>query len=269
MSESVTPNPDYREDTDIVRVHSSVKREKTTALTTGNEPASLWVFLACGMVLLLGGGYLGAYSGGFRASQTDPHDSQALIADRRPGLDTGAVEEDPFTLAMNRGALVYANCAGCHQASGVGVAGAIPPLADSEWVTGSTERLAAIILRGLQGPITVRGTTYNSVMAGNPNLTDADVAAVMTYIRNSWGNEGSMVTREMVAHARELYEDVPIMTEAMLLEIPEDQDLPGADPVEPDPGDNDSDEGGDLPGADPVEPEQEGAEHDGNLPDAA
>lgn len=243
MSESVTPNPDYREDTDIVRVHSSVKREKTTALTTGNEPASLWVFLACGFVLMLGGGYLGANSAGFRSSQIDPHQGQWLVADRRPAVDGVAEDVDPFTAAMSRGAIVYANCAGCHQASGVGVAGAIPPLADSEWVTGGTDRLAAIILRGVTGPITVRGSTYNSAMQGFSNLTDGDIAAVMTYIRNNWGNEGSMVTREMVAHAREMYEDVPVFTEPMLLEIPEDQDLPGADPMQ-ETGDEDADDEG-------------------------
>ena len=249
MSESVTPNPDYREDTDIVRVHSSVKREKTSALTSGNEPASLWVFLACGFILLLGGGYLGAYSASFRMSQTDPHGSQVLLADRRPGLGDEIVEQDPFVMAMNRGAQVYQNCAGCHQASGGGVAGAIPPLAGAEWVTGSTERLAAIILRGLTGPITVQGQTYNSAMQGFSNLTDSDVAAVMTYIRNSWGNEGSMVTRDMVAHAREIYQDVPVMTESLLLEIPEDQELPGAEPLEAEADDDDDDEPttGDLP----------------------
>lgn len=233
MSDSVTPNPDYREDTDITRVHASVKREKTSALTAGKEPASLWVFMACAVVLMLGGGYLGAFSGGFRSGQIDPHGSQTmLLADRRPALDGVVVEQDPFTLAMTRGAIVYANCAGCHQASGAGVAGAIPPLADSEWVIGGTERLAATILRGLQGPITVRGNTYNSAMQGFANLTDNDIAAVMTYIRNSWGNEGSMVTRDMVAYAREKFQDIPVMTESLLLEIPEDRDLPGAEPVE-------------------------------------
>ncbi len=99
------------------------------------------------------------------------------------------------------------NCATCHQANGQGVPGAFPPLAGSEWVTGDEERAIKILLHGLQGPIEVAGTTYNSVMPafglGSPfNWNDERVSQVLTYIRQEWGNQAEPVTAERVTEVR-------------------------------------------------------------------
>lgn len=102
------------------------------------------------------------------------------------------------------GAAVYAaRCTACHQASGAGVPGVFPPLAGSEWVTGSTSTLAALVLHGINGPLTVKGTRYNGAMpAFAAQLPDAELAAVLTHVRRQWGNAAPAVSADMVATAR-------------------------------------------------------------------
>jgi mono/diheme cytochrome c family protein len=94
-------------------------------------------------------------------------------------------------------------CAACHQATGVGVEGAFPPLAGSSWVTGRADIPIAIVLHGLQGPIEVSGKTYNSAMTPWATvMSDAEIAATLTYARSSWGNRASAVTTVQVRAVR-------------------------------------------------------------------
>jgi len=89
-----------------------------------------------------------------------------------------------------KGQTVYAaNCAGCHQSNGAGQAGVFPPLVGSEYVSGDTKRLGHILLYGLNGKIKVKGVDYNGQMpAWKGQLSNSDIANVLTYIRTSWGN---------------------------------------------------------------------------------
>ena len=91
-------------------------------------------------------------------------------------------------------------CFTCHQPNGEGMAGQFPPLAGSDWVLGDKERLIKISMYGLMGEIEVNGVKYNNVMAppGIPpgSLTDEQIANVLTYIRNDWGNSASAVSAE-------------------------------------------------------------------------
>jgi mono/diheme cytochrome c family protein len=102
------------------------------------------------------------------------------------------------------GATEYANtCAVCHQANGEGMPGLYPPLSGSDIaVLPSPDRMIAIVLKGLQGPVTVKGTEFNSVMAPWESLSDEQIAAITTYERSSWGNTQSAVTPAMVAAVR-------------------------------------------------------------------
>ena len=97
-------------------------------------------------------------------------------------------------------------CFTCHQPNGEGMAGQFPPLAGSDWVLGDKERLIKISMYGLMGEIEVNGIKYNNVMAppGIPpgSLTDDQIANVLTYIRNDWGNSASAVSAEEVAAVR-------------------------------------------------------------------
>jgi mono/diheme cytochrome c family protein len=105
--------------------------------------------------------------------------------------------------AQKTGAEVFATCSACHQANGQGVPGAFPPLAGSEWVNGKGDIPIAIVLHGLQGPITVKGQKYNGVMAPwGTTFNDDQIAAVVTYIRSQWGNKAPAVTKADVARVR-------------------------------------------------------------------
>lgn len=94
-------------------------------------------------------------------------------------------------------------CAACHQLNGQGVPGAFPPLAGSEWVVGSEERIIRIVLNGLQGPIKVAGHDFNNVMAPlGAVLNDDKIANVLSYVRQEWGNNAPEVQPETVAKVR-------------------------------------------------------------------
>lgn len=99
------------------------------------------------------------------------------------------------------------SCVSCHQPNGQGVPDSFPPLAKSEWVLGSDERLIRILLHGLSGEIEVSGAKYNGAMpAFGPgsgfNWTDERIAHVLTYIRQEWGNGGAPITAEKVKEVR-------------------------------------------------------------------
>lgn len=100
-----------------------------------------------------------------------------------------------------KGQTVYAaNCAACHQANGQGQAGVFPPLAGSEYVTGDTKRLGHIVLYGLGGKIQVKGSSYNGQMpAWKSQLSNTDIANVLTYIRSTWGNKAAAYPQAQLA----------------------------------------------------------------------
>jgi mono/diheme cytochrome c family protein len=111
----------------------------------------------------------------------------------------------PDPAVMQLGQTTYALCAACHGANGAGFeTGGVtvgPPLAGSEWVTGPASNLIRIQLRGLMGEITVKGKKYNLIMPPT-GQTDEATAAVLTYIRNSFGNKAAPVTVEQVKMLR-------------------------------------------------------------------
>ena len=103
---------------------------------------------------------------------------------------------------LARGRQLYGHCMGCHQPNGRGLPPVYPPLDESHFVTGSPERLARILLHGLQGRIEVQGQVYNQVMPAAPFKSDADIAAIMTYIRQAWDNNAESVDTSLVTKVR-------------------------------------------------------------------
>lgn len=94
-------------------------------------------------------------------------------------------------------------CVACHQPSGMGLPPVFPPLTKNEYVEGSGERLAAIVLKGIVGPIAVNGQTFVNVMPPQEAmLTDEKIAAVLTFVRSSFGNSFPPVSAETVAIVR-------------------------------------------------------------------
>lgn len=111
---------------------------------------------------------------------------------------------EPQKLAIEQGKALYALCGACHQPNGQGQEGLAPPLANSEWVTGSEQRLIKIILQGIGGPIEVNGRQYNLDMPGlAAALGDEQIAQIASYIRREWGNQASYVDTATVTAVRE------------------------------------------------------------------
>ncbi len=109
---------------------------------------------------------------------------------------------NPAELAAGR-KVFSAICFSCHQASGQGLAGVFPPLAKSDFLLANHDRAIGILLHGRQGPITVNGRKYNNVMP-QLNLSDRQIADVLTYVLNSWGNAGGGVAVAEVNRVREV-----------------------------------------------------------------
>ena len=98
--------------------------------------------------------------------------------------------------------LFLQHCATCHQLEGQGLPQVFPPLARSDFLMADKARSIQIVLKGLSGSITVNGTKYEGVMPP-VLLTDEQVANVLTYVRNSWGNQGEAVLPQEVTLVRE------------------------------------------------------------------
>ena len=117
------------------------------------------------------------------------------------GSSTAAVKPDGA-------ALFSAHCSACHQANGQGVPGAFPPLAGSEWMLADAAVPVAIVHDGLQGKIEVAGNTFQGVMPKfGGQLSDAELAAVLSYTRSQWGNDASEISESTVTNHKERFGD--------------------------------------------------------------
>jgi mono/diheme cytochrome c family protein len=128
----------------------------------------------------------------------------ALLTNSRESRHVASPRAPRAVTAMPQAVNKYVEvCQACHQATGQGMPGAFPPLVGSEWLNGRADIPIAIVLKGLQGEITVKGTKYNgAMMAWEAVLNDADLAATLTYARSQWGNRGTPVTAAQVKAIR-------------------------------------------------------------------
>ena len=176
-------NREHKHESDNLDLNDPLLRENEEP-SENYSPMPVFLLFVFAALCFWGGIYLVHYDGEFSPD--------AYTLDYDPNAGVEAVEIDLFA----RGKKIYAaQCIACHQTSGLGVAGAFPPLAGSEWVLGHKEVLARILINGMNGPIEVLGNQYNGNMpAFGPsglNLKPLDIASVLTYIRQEWGNEGS------------------------------------------------------------------------------
>jgi len=112
-------------------------------------------------------------------------------------------QADGLAESIKRGQEVYsANCQGCHMAEGEGVMGAFPPLAKSDFLMQDQKRAINVVVHGLSGEIKVNDQTYMMDMPAQSSLSDQQVADVLNYIQNNWGNKAEAVTPAQVAEAR-------------------------------------------------------------------
>ena len=122
----------------------------------------------------------------------------------RPAAKASATPAPHATAPGPDGKVVFSTtCAACHQATGEGVEGTYPPLAGSEIVNGDENKVIRIVLNGLTGPVEVAGETYSGMMPPwGGVLKDPEIAAVLTYVRSTWGNKGAPITASKVAAIR-------------------------------------------------------------------
>ena len=157
----------------------------------GRTAVPVWLIVLFFLLLYWGMIYFDQHSGWFNAQVYTPYRSAAELVIYQP--PTGGPD-------LSRGKAVYENICGlCHNNDGAGKPGQAPPFVGSDWVLGSPNRMIRIPLAGLAGPIQVNGQPWNLAMpAMGAALPDDDLAAVLTYIRQSWGNKASAITPEQV-----------------------------------------------------------------------
>jgi mono/diheme cytochrome c family protein len=225
---------DYDETQQVRDTHAAIVREKVEP-RIGREPLPLWLIAVYGLAVFFGGAYLGRYAGNFSGDGLDYLGGAPRVAAR--GTAAGGGEQPTELTPAEKGAKIYAaNCATCHQANGLGSPGQYPPLDGSDIVNGGARRHVMIVLKGLQGPVTVKGQRYGSAVMQpwEKTLTDEKIAEVVTYERSAWSNKGSPVTAEGVAALRkELAGRTESYTEPDILAVPADAGLPGGAPPAP------------------------------------
>jgi len=110
---------------------------------------------------------------------------------------------DQMAQIMSDGQSLYStHCSACHQSGGQGLAGAFPPLAKSDYMMKDRSRTLETVIQGRSGEIKVNGQTYNAVMPGMGHLSDTEIAAILTFATNSWGNTASAFSVTEVARVR-------------------------------------------------------------------
>ncbi len=185
---------DREDERSMEELHRAAMEKEEKIPEEGNERGPWWMYVIVIGTLAFGFFYMGRYLGEI---SDQPH----VLFTRPAPPDVEEVDLD----LMAEGRRVYTRlCQSCHQQDGAGVQGAFPPLGGSEWVIGNPERPVYIVLQGFQGEIIREGVTYNAVMPGFGRLlSDEEVASVVTYIRNSFGNEAPDVLPEEAAEMRE------------------------------------------------------------------
>lgn len=229
--------PDLDETTNVTETHGRIARQVAAAARenklgeNGNQPLSLWLLIAFVLVGIVAGGVLSSGGKFFSYESSFRPDYKRTPSPDEEGA--GPPPAEALVAYSKKGGKLYsAKCSGCHGPDAKGDGSNYPSLAGSAWVTGKTERLAMIILNGLHGP-TSSGKIYGA--AGMPaqggGMTDADLAGLMTFLRNNVGNStGDIVTAEMTKAAFEASgkrAKAGTQVDKGELDADHDKDLPG------------------------------------------
>ena len=178
------------EEVDIQQMHAPILREQNEP-REGFEPIQP-AAIAFGLIVFFCGYYLATYNGDFRGDVYNEHRGESATAKPKP--------IDPAVLGQR---LFAGKCVACHQPDGMGRPGQFPPLAQSEWLLGPPEIPVRIVLFGLQGDINVAGQNFNGNMpAFGDQLKDEQIAAVLTHVRQQWGNHADPIPTELVTKLR-------------------------------------------------------------------
>jgi mono/diheme cytochrome c family protein len=167
-----------------------------TEPTASRAPVPIWIIVLTLVLLFLGAVYFDHHGGWFAKQVYAPYKSAEELALYQPVSGAASM--------IAHGRVVYETvCGVCHGNDGLGKPNQAPPLAGSEWIAKDVTSLARVPLAGLNGPIQVAGHEWNLSMAPmGAGLSDADLAAVLSYIRTSWGNNRGAVSADDVKAAR-------------------------------------------------------------------
>ena len=131
--------------------------------------------------------------------------AQTKTAKKAPSTKATAssTSKADLSASISRGKVVYeSQCRSCHQADGGGVPNMNPPLIKTSYVLGNKNRLIKIVVEGFKERVEIDGETFSNIMPPHPTLTDQQVADVLTYVRNSFGNKASAVKPSEVKTVR-------------------------------------------------------------------
>lgn len=164
-----------------------------------------WPVLAVALALAIWGGVT-LYTTE-EADDSGPAAQQAASPAAGPPPEDKAAS-DVQTAGLSGATVFLEKCATCHQTNGVGVNRAVPPLAGSRYVAADPAVMVQIILHGIDGPITVRGQTYDGRMPTFGDvLSDAEIVAVVSHARTAWGNDFGTIEPGLVAEQRTRFPD--------------------------------------------------------------
>jgi mono/diheme cytochrome c family protein len=171
--------------------------------TAGNAAVPVLLIAFLGLLVYFADINLSNRGGEFDPRVYHPFANLAEVIDAHPS--------DPLTKLRKVGKQYYGlYCEVCHQGNGRGLAGQFPPLAGSEWVQGEgPNRVVRIVLNAVAGPIDVSGTHFDSTAMPpwKPTLSDEQIASILTFVRNEWGNKAGPVTPEQVKKVRDQEKD--------------------------------------------------------------
>jgi mono/diheme cytochrome c family protein len=167
--------------------------------TVGSALVPVWMVVLFGGLFYWCQIYLDGHAGGFNKEVYAPFDSIAEVAAAQPKSEAGKF------LAEGQ-AVFHQTCELCHQPNGMGKEGQFPPLAGSDWVLApGPNRIGRIVLAGLTGPVPIKGQLFNAgatMVAWGPTYDDEHIAAVLTYIRQQWGNNARPIKPEEIKAIR-------------------------------------------------------------------
>jgi nitrite reductase (NO-forming) len=125
----------------------------------------------------------------------------SIVSDVTQAEVTGTATKEQ---RVSAGRVLYnGTCSVCHQQNGEGLEGVFPPLANSDYLMADSRRAIEVVLNGLTGPVTVNGAEFNSVMPPMSQLNDDEIANILTFALNTWGNEADVISMGDVAEVRE------------------------------------------------------------------
>ena len=162
------------------------QQRETVEPTESSRPIPK-LFLIFALAHVLWGAAYIVTTGPFGSSTLGDQRTLAALSGPAPGAAGAADGKKVFA----------ANCVACHQATGKGLPGVFPPLDGSEWVIGEGRTIANILLHGINGELEVMGVTYKGAMPAFKQLSDAELAAVVTYVRAEWSNKAGPVTPQL------------------------------------------------------------------------